>query len=108
MSSTNTHRNITIADLLNEIRKEQAASKAGNTSQRNFTPHYISPASDTVTTSDAASVNPNVSTATDSVTTSDTCSATSYNTGAFVIAEWGDGSDQTNEIKIGFFDIGGV
>lgn len=105
MSSINTYRDSTLADYLNEIRKEQAAAKAGNTSQRNFTPHYITPASDSSTTSDTASVNPNVSTASDTSTTVDSATATAY-TLPFTWPLKGDGSDQSSPDRADFCEWG--
>lgn len=49
MSSLNNYGDITTADRLDELRKELAQNKAGNTSQQKITPQYVIPELNTIT-----------------------------------------------------------
>ena len=81
--STNPYRDSTSGDYLDKVKQHMLENRAGNTSSGTYTPRYIIPAADAVTTSDTVVVDPNKQSVSETITTTDTVTATGYTSFSF-------------------------
>jgi len=58
MSSVNSRKDTTAADILNQLRQDLLRSKAGKTARENITPAYIIPANDSIALTDSLDEDP--------------------------------------------------
>jgi len=58
MSSVNSRKDTTAADILNQLRQDLLRSKAGKTARENITPAYIIPANDSIAFTDSLDEDP--------------------------------------------------
>jgi len=58
MSSVNSRKDTTAADILNQLRQDLLRRKAGKTARENITPAYIIPANDSIAFTDSLDEDP--------------------------------------------------